>query len=320
MPCCTGVWRNGQFFWQSRLVIAIGKKCVTLVPVVRAKAKRFGFAQFRFAAAAILLTAAFLKAYQLATTPSLGEGLLHARWFNILVVEFELFFGIWLIVGLLPKLTWPATIGCFSVFAAVSLYKAFLGEASCGCWGAVDVNPWLTATFDVVIVGLLLIFRESTTAPPVDKKKVLTVMVVWLVLAVPVSFAMLSLTQWAHELGTELKGFDGRRMISLEPEKWIGKEFPLIPYFAEPHEGDLLKQGGWNVLLIHIDCERCQQMMADLKRQNAEQVALAVILSRSSEEVPKLPFPAFVLDNQIDWHAITPRMIKLSEGICDVVE
>ena len=81
-----------------------------------------GWSILRFVIAAILLTAAFLKAHQLATVPSLGEGLLHARWFNILVVEFELLLGIWLIIGLFPRLTWLITIGCFSVFALVSLY------------------------------------------------------------------------------------------------------------------------------------------------------------------------------------------------------
>jgi hypothetical protein len=56
----------------------------------------------------VILTAAILKAYQLATTPDLRSGLLHARWFNIIVVEFELLFGIWLLSGLLQKLTWFA--------------------------------------------------------------------------------------------------------------------------------------------------------------------------------------------------------------------
>jgi hypothetical protein len=55
------------------------------------------WAVLRFVVAVILLIAAMLKAHQLATTPLLGEGLLHNRWLNIWVVEFELFFGIWLI-------------------------------------------------------------------------------------------------------------------------------------------------------------------------------------------------------------------------------
>ena len=106
-----------------------------------------GWTVLRLIVAAILLFAAGMKAWQLATQPyltgaTLGEGLFHARWFNICVVEFELAFGIWLIFGLLPRLTWLATVGLFTVFGGVSLYKALSGEASCGCFGAAQVNPW----------------------------------------------------------------------------------------------------------------------------------------------------------------------------------
>lgn len=114
-----------------------------------------GWTVLRLIVAAILLFAAGMKAWQLATVPTLGEGLLHTRWFNICVVEFELAFGIWLIFGLLPRLTWLATVGLFTVFGGVSLYKALSGEASCGCFGAAQVNPWITMGLDMTIVGLL---------------------------------------------------------------------------------------------------------------------------------------------------------------------
>jgi hypothetical protein len=48
------------------------------------------------------------------------------------VVEFELFFGLWLLAGLYPKATSAVTLLCFGGFACVSLYKAISGEATCG--------------------------------------------------------------------------------------------------------------------------------------------------------------------------------------------
>jgi uncharacterized membrane protein YphA (DoxX/SURF4 family) len=57
----------------------------------------------RFFVAFVLLIATLFKAYQLSTTPIIGVGIFHARWFNTFVVEFELFFGLWLIFGFLPK-------------------------------------------------------------------------------------------------------------------------------------------------------------------------------------------------------------------------
>ena len=49
---------------------------------------------------------------------------MESRWFLIGVVEFELFFGLWLLFGLLPRLTWHAAVACFAAFACVSLFKA----------------------------------------------------------------------------------------------------------------------------------------------------------------------------------------------------
>jgi hypothetical protein len=55
----------------------------------------------------VILAATGLKAWQLATTPDLGNGngLLHTKWFNLAVVGVELAFVIWLLVGLMSKLT-----------------------------------------------------------------------------------------------------------------------------------------------------------------------------------------------------------------------
>ena len=71
----------------------------------------------------LLLFAAGMKAWQLATVPDLGEGVFHARWFNFLVVEFEIVLGLWLLFGFLPKQTRRLTIILFTGFAGVSLYN-----------------------------------------------------------------------------------------------------------------------------------------------------------------------------------------------------
>jgi hypothetical protein len=209
----------------------------------------------RWVVAFVLLVAAGLKTHQLATTPSLGESLLHARWFNILVVEFELFFGVWLVFGLLPKLTWFAMIGCFSIFTLVSFYKAVSGESSCGCFGAVIVNPWITMTFDLMITGLLVIFlpkkiifhknmfRCELTGLR-QKNRIIAIVVVWLVVAIPVTLAMFSIQENDFaEIGTEFVGTDGKKTILLKPEKWIGKEFPLLPYIEPTEAREKLKTG-----------------------------------------------------------------------------
>jgi hypothetical protein len=65
----------------------------------------------------VLLTAAALKGYQLATEPAVNRNLFTSRWFLILVVEFEIAFALVFLSGLHKRLTWwLAAVGCFGLF------------------------------------------------------------------------------------------------------------------------------------------------------------------------------------------------------------
>ena len=84
--------------------------------------------------------------------------LLHSRTFLIGIVEFELLLGLLLLSGILPRLTWAASLLCFGGFALASLYKALSGDASCGCFGKLPVNPWYTVGLDSVAVASIFAF------------------------------------------------------------------------------------------------------------------------------------------------------------------
>jgi len=183
--------------------------------------------------------------------------------------------------------------------------------------------------FDLVIVVCLAAFRERFdwtrlhwALSPLDRKKVLAVLVAWLVLGGLALFFMLSLKQQPHAtLGTEFTGPDGRIMILLEPETWIGKEFPLISRFVEPAGAEVLLQGTWQVLLVQPDCSECRQKMAELesRTQRPENVAIVVIPARSGDKMLQTSFPTFMLDRKNGWFVTTPVVVKLSEGICVAV-
>ena len=70
-----------------------------------------GYDAVRVAVGILLLTAAGLKGYQLATEPLLGTGFLDSRWLLTMTVEFELLFGLWLLANIWPKLSWAAAMG-----------------------------------------------------------------------------------------------------------------------------------------------------------------------------------------------------------------
>ena len=239
-----------------------------------------GWGVLRIGIALILLTASVLKAYQLATVPLLGEGLFHARWSNILVVEFELIFGIWLLFGQLPRLTWLATVGCFSIFTAVSLYKTVLGEANCGCWGMVEVDPRITVAFDLVVIGLLLWFRPRLEAGCWRLSSLFgNVPSQQLVLCFGLSVVMGGavygwIAQMRYERLSEVGQVLEGNVVKLEPSAWIGKEFPLRDYVVD---GQDLMIGKWTVLLSSLGCSDCEKVKKNLLKAFARKYSATIV-------------------------------------------
>jgi hypothetical protein len=294
------------------------------------KTMRFGFSQLRFIIAVILLFAASLKAYQLATVPlpPLVHGSIFTPFLEILnnrgllmfVVETEILFALLLLSEVWRQWTWLISLFCFVAFFIVSVMKGLSGESSCGCFGIVTVNPWITALYDTIIVIILVVFREPINfdfkLSILNRKKLIIVLMLWFVLAIPVLFAMLSLKQQPHAtLGTEFISFDDKPMIVLKPETWISKQFPLTTRFVQQINIEILEKGNWTVILIHNDCPKCLQLISDLER-TAENIAIVEIPSGSTAVSLKTPFPYFKLDENNDWFVTTPYIVKLSDGIC----
>jgi len=292
---------------------------------------RFEFDQLRFIIAAILLIAAGLKAHQLATVPlppvvqnSIFTPLLeflNERNFQIAVVIGEILFALILIAGLAKSWMWLFSLIGFSAFTLISLMKAIGGEGSCGCFGVVTVNPWFTATFDAVIVGLLLVFREKVdwSFPPLDKKKVLAVLVVWLTLTAPATYWMLSLKQQPHEtLGTEFIGADGRITIMLEPDMWIGKRFPLWDR-VDDESRSILETGEWNIVISRKQCDECKRLIERLGI--TVPLALLEIDDGLMDFAPPSDHQSMVsvtgsLEIDPNWILLTPFVIQCLDGVC----
>jgi len=294
----------------------------------------------------ILLTAAALKGHQLATEPVAETSLFTSRWFLICVVEFELFFGLWLFCGPYPRRTWQAAILCFTVFACVSLYKAASGEATCGCFGRVPVNPWYTLILDLTAVAGLFCFR-----PPREKRisplpfpgegpgvrafaslrplsgealgmRLGWVLRLFLAAGIPAAFTMGTYEPATADHSGDILG--NSQFVVLEPEKWVGKRFPLLKYIDI---GDDLGAGQWIVVLYRLDCPSC----CDVLDSQAKVVAGSAASMRDTKiafvQVPSHEVSAadtasrnvrFVLGRLRDvrtWFVRTPVQITLNRGI-----
>src|SRR5437667_10683941 len=89
----------------------------------------------------LLLTAAALKLHGLRVGAVSSLGILAAPEFQVAVVEFEIFLGIWLLSGKGAIGAWLTALGTFATFAAVSAYQGSIGQATCGCFGR--LSEWV---------------------------------------------------------------------------------------------------------------------------------------------------------------------------------
>jgi len=107
----------------------------------------------------VLLVAAGLKGHELALDPLADDSFLASPRLQIALVELEILLGLWLLSGLARRGAWVAALGFFIAVAGVSLYMALAGQTSCGCFGRLTVNPWLSFAFDGTAVAALVIWR-----------------------------------------------------------------------------------------------------------------------------------------------------------------
>lgn len=112
----------------------------------------------------LLLVAAGLKLSGFNVDPVVRSGQLNASWVQLVLIQFEILLGIWLLSGWKQAGSWLATVITFTGFAAYSLYAALIGQTSCGCFGKLPVSPWYAFALDLgvlLILGLCRPLRQD---------------------------------------------------------------------------------------------------------------------------------------------------------------
>ena len=274
----------------------------------------------RLGIAAVLGTAAVLKTIELSTSPVVQEGWLHSRVLGTLAVNVELLVVCLLASGVLPKLTWLGTTAMFVVFSVVSGYLFLTGAESCNCFGRVLVSPVYTMVFDLAVVGSLsfsMLFWPIGWNELRNEffgliKRIPHVAVIWLCLALPATYTILSVQKnELAELGTEFIGVDGRKTILLEPEKWVGKKFPLLPYIEPPEVREKLKTGEWVLTLYHNGCSECQEVINLLNNVHFGNFVFIDIFPYANE---KGQIQAGWLKKGLVWFAKVPTVVHIIDG------
>lgn len=205
--------------------------------------------------AGLLLFATATKVHQLLTEPIVSEGFWESWEFFIIQVILELGLAIWLVCGLFRKAGWLlATIGFFA-FSIFTSHKIYIGAASCGCFGEIEVNPWITLfTMDLPIFFSLLIFRpkgEKLLPPPWPGCKH------FFAVAIPtfVLLVMIALVLIYNRPAEKTEEY-----VTIRPEQWAEQEqqqqWEMLQYIDI---ADSIKNGICVVLFYHYDCPNCRE-------------------------------------------------------------
>ena len=275
--------------------------------------------------AGILLLAAGLKAHQLATQPVVDSGFLFLSSRAVLTVELEceIILGVWLLSGAFPRLAWLVTTCCFAAFSLITYSKAVRGEASCGCFGVVEVSPWITLVMDILAVAALMMLRrnfwQSSSASRL-RLRIVGACLAAVALGAPAAVAAMSFKAARIDVSGEIIG--AGKWVLLEPETWTGKKLPILRYLRLA-ESEKLSQGKWAVILYRHDCPNCREELSRLrdrlKGSEPPRMAFVELPPYGAGRAAFLPEGKNIvlgkLDESKSWFVETPAILSLDGGI-----
>ncbi len=278
-------------------------------------ARRFGSYQaVAFVLGGVLLFAACAKVVALwhgAVPPILASLAPPVVW---LVVSAEAGFGLWLLAHLHPRWTRRVALIVFGGMLLAGTSHALSQHSDCGCFGALQLSPWVVVAFDVTAVGALALASDRAGSPWPHVGT-------WRVLAVAAALVGASLTS-SFAVGTTV----------LEPRTWVGQPVPIL---ADIAGGQCLTHGSWLVVFYRDNCSHCQELLPRIAALAEQQATLGIPCSVALVEVPAFGSSnhggtmsgtrsasqacrhclSLRLSERTLWFVPTPTVLELSEGI-----
>ena len=234
------------------------------------------------------------------------------------------------VMVLLPGLARPVGVAMLASFVPVLVGDVAMGAASCGCFGAVQVSPWVTLTTDVFFLICLVFLARG-----VDDLKVtatlptwrVAVVGIWTIASVGVAFGLTAPggQQETSEGGDLAAAASGPAEGYYLPEydRWIGRPFAEIEVAAWiDHLPDDLDQGQQYVLFYRVDCEHCHELM-EIFFAGPLAIPTTAVAVPERAGFPTTNVQPFVCDecrlaelpSGVDWFMQTPVIVKLDAGI-----
>jgi len=283
----------------------------------------------------LLVVAAVLKFQEMLIIckPSWGEqGIWEAYEFFLVQIPLELCLGLWLVSGLFRKAAWLVGTLAYFGFIFVTLYKGAIGAESCGCFGQIPVNPWLTLGLIDIPMFLLLVLnrpgQEYKLLPPPWPNTFHAI-----VFAIPI-FAVLIFAAPA------LVAFKPTCIKPDEPNGSVIKNpraKPDDPNAVPPQKVKLwswleyiditeqLKGGLVVVLMYHHDCSTCATMVPrydryfrKMKEAGDDSMKIAFLAVPPYSEKGPVPADTVCLRGKLSdkqkWAITSPYVVALIDG------
>lgn len=263
----------------------------------------------------LLIVAAFAKGLSPAdSVASVLQGWPLAA--QLLAVEAELMFGIILLCGFLGKLAHCIALVVFALFATFALQSVVAHEESCGCFGAITIDPRLTLVVDLAALTALGATWPSRAERLFPARPASSRMIAGAALAAISAGVLLGIAKVGIAPTQSLNAMVSTGGVVLfEPEAWVGKKLPLLG-LLENAQG--LADGEWAVLMHHHGCPDCERVrpIYENRINRGERVLLIETPpfdGQGREAIPKLGY-AWLPDDR-EWFVQTPVEILLDDGL-----
>jgi len=233
---------------------------------------------------------------------------------------------------LLPGLARFAGILMLGSFLPVLISDVAMGASSCGCFGAVQIPPWVTLITDLAFFACLVFLARGVPRLKMPRSLPTRQVVaagIWSVVSVAVAFGLTPSGisgQSVESAGSEITSTGPAEGYYLpDYTAWTGTPFLEIDVAAWIRGlPDDIAVGQQYVLFYRKDCEHCHELMEFFFADELPLPTTAVAVPEKAG-FPSVGVQPFVcgscrlaeLPAGVDWFLQTPVLVKLSDGVVE---
>jgi hypothetical protein len=239
------------------------------------------------------------------------------------------------VMVLVPPLARLIGLLMLAAFMPILAGDILVGASSCGCFGALQVNPWITLVTDVTFFVLLAVLgrREPRLRwrPEVSALRIVVAGFLCLV-SVALAFGIPSpLRSAADAEGVVSTEVEERTAVPADgfylPDyaSWIGRPFSdlEIAGWIDGLPADL-QAGQHYVMFYRKDCEHCHELLELYFASGVPAPTTAVAVperdgwpTENVQDFPCVECGRAELPMGVDWFIKTPALVRLSDGIVE---